>query len=145
MTDAAKTMTETLESVAAASNTAMKDGYEKAVALATDMGAFGKETMEAYVASAQAAGKGMEALTATTVDYTKAALEKGIAAAKSVTGAKSFQEVVELQADYAKTSLDAFLAHLNKSTDLMAASMKDSMKPLNERATAFMSLVQAQR
>ena len=41
-------------------------------------------------------------------------MEDHVAAAKSLTTAKSVQEVVELQTTFAKSSLEAYLAEMNK-------------------------------
>lgn len=138
-------MQETLETVTAQSNAAFKQGYERMTTAASEMNAFAKESMEAFTASAKTAGKGAEEVNARLLAYMKSSLEHGMAAAKSMTAAKSFQEIVELQADYAKSALDAYLTELNKITDLVAASAKESLKPLNERATAFVTIMQTQR
>jgi phasin family protein len=138
-------MKETLETVTAQSNAAFKDAYERMTTAATEMNGFAKESMEAFLVSAKTAGKGVEDVNAHVLSYMKGAMEHGMAAAKSMTAAKSFQEIVEIQADYAKSALETYLSELNKITDLVASSAKESMKPLNERATAFMTLVQNKR
>ena len=62
---------------------------------------------------------------------------------KSLSAAKSVQEVVELQTSYAKTALEAYMAEMGRMTEIVSASVKDSMKPLNERVTDMVEKMQA--
>jgi hypothetical protein len=55
------------------------------------------------------------------------------------------QEVVELQTSFAKSALEAYLAELNKASETVAASFKDSLTPLNARVTAAVEKFQAAR
>ena len=77
--------------------------------------------------------------------YSKKAMEDQVAAAKSLTTAKSVQEVVELQTAYAKSAIEAYIAEMNKASETVSASVKDSFQPINERVTAFVEKVQAAR
>jgi hypothetical protein len=62
------------------------------MAALSEASAFGKQNMEAWVASATAAQKGFEALSARAVAFQKAALENHVAATKSLMTSKSVQE-----------------------------------------------------
>jgi phasin family protein len=136
---------EAFESISTAGNKAMKDGYEKAVAAFGDLNEFSKSNIEAFVASASTAGKGAEKINARVASFAKHALEEGVEIAKKAATAKSVQELMELQSDYAKASIDTYMGEVNKLADLYATSLKDAMKPLNERVTAAVELFQAQR
>lgn len=145
-TKAAKTAaTKTIESAATAGEKVFKDGFEKAVASMGDLGAFSKDNVEALVASVTTASKGAEKINTHVADYTKKAVEDSVAAAKKFAGAKSVQDVIELQSAFAKSSLDAYVGELNTLADLYTTSMKDAMKPLNDRVNAAVELFQAQR
>jgi phasin family protein len=137
--------TEAFESISVAGNKALKDGYDKAVAAMGDINAFSKSNIEALVASASCAGKGAEKINTRVANYTKQAIEDGVEVAKKAASAKSVQELIELQSDWAKSSLDTYMGEVNKLADLYAASLKDAFKPLNERVTAAVELFQAQR
>ena len=134
-----------IETFTTASNKAIKDNVERAMGAFGDMSAFSKENVEALVASMTKAGKGVEQINAAVMAYTKSAMEDGVAAAKKMAGAKSVQEIIELQTDYAKSSLDTYIGEMNRVTDLYATTMKDAFKPLNERVSAAVELFQAQR
>ena len=46
---------------------------------------------------------------------------------------------------YAKTALETYMAEMGKMSEVVSASVKDSMKPLNERMTAMVERMQAAR
>jgi len=142
---AAETVKTTVDQFTAASNTAFKDGVEKTLAALNDANADSKKNLEAVVASVTAATKGAEALGAQAMAFSKANFESQVAAAKSLSGAKSVQEVVELQTAFAKTALETYMAEMGRMTETVSASVKDSMKPLNERMTAMVERLQAAR
>jgi hypothetical protein len=55
------------------------------------------------------------------------------------------QEAVELQTAWAKSALEAYIAQVSKASEIVSASIKDSVKPLNERASAAVEKFQAAR
>lgn len=130
---------------AAAGNQAFKDNAEKSLAALNEMNAQGKRNLEAVVASVTAATRAAETLGAQAMAYTKASLEKQVEVARALTGVRSVQEAVELQTTYARSALETYVAEMNKATEVMAAAMKDTVKPLNERATAMMEAAQSVR
>ena len=140
--DAVKT---TVDQISTASNVAFKDGVEKTLAALNDANAHSKKNLEAVVASVTAATKGAEALGAKAMSFSKSSFESQVAAAKSLTSAKSVQEVVELQTTFAKSALESYMAAMGAMSEIASASMKDSMKPLNERMTAMVERLQAAR
>ncbi|MBR7619678.1 TIGR01841 family phasin [Phenylobacterium glaciei] len=142
---AAETVKNTVEQFTTAGNAAFKDAIEKSLAGLADANAHSKKNLEAVIASVTAATKGAEALGAQATAYSKKAVEANVAAAKSLSGAKSIQEVVELQTSFAKSSMEAYMAELSKMGEIVSASLKDSMKPLNERVTAAVEKLQAVR
>jgi phasin family protein len=142
---AAETVKNTVEQFSTASNQAFKDGVEKSLAALAEANTHSKKNLEAVVASVTAATKGAEALGAQTFAYGKKAAEDQVAAAKSLAAAKSVQEAVELQTAWAKSALEAYIAQVSKASEIVSASIKDSVKPLNERASAAVEKFQAAR
>ena len=140
--DAAKN---TVEQFTAATNVAFKDGVEKSMAAMNEMNAHSKKNLEALVASATASAKGAEALSAQAMAFSKSMFETNVAAAKSLAGAKSVQEVVELQTKFTKSAMESYMAEFAKMSETMSSSVKESMKPLNERVTAAVEKFQAVR
>ncbi|ODT62424.1 MAG: phasin family protein [Phenylobacterium sp. SCN 69-14] len=142
---AAETVNNTVEQFTAAGNVAFKDAVEKSLTQLNELNAHSKKNLEAVIASVTAQAKGAEALGAQAMAYSKKAVEDHVAAAKSLSGAKSVQEVIELQTAYAKSALDAYIAEVSKMSDIVSTSMKDAVKPLNERVTAAVERLQAAR
>ena len=142
---AAETVKNTVEQFTTAGNVAFKDAVEKSLAQLNELNAHSKKNLEAVIASVTAQAKGAEALGAQAMAYSKKAVEDHVAAAKSLSGAKSVQEVIELQTAYAKSALDAYIAEVSKMSDIVSTSMKDAVKPLNERVTASVERLQAAR
>ncbi|MBV9996606.1 MAG: TIGR01841 family phasin [Caulobacteraceae bacterium] len=141
----AETVKTTVEQFTAAGNQALKDSIEKSLTALSDMNTHSKKNIEAVVASVTAATKGAEALGAQAMAYSKKSLEDQVAAARNLSSAKSVQEVVELQTAWAKSALEGYIAELNKASETVAASVKDSFAPINERVTAFVERMQSAR
>lgn len=137
--------TQTFETVTAASNDAVKESFEKSLGAMNDFSAFQKDSVDAVIASATTATKSLEELNTSAMAFAKKSMEDGVAAAKSMSGAKSVQELIELHADYTKSTLDAYLAEVNKSSDLFSSMVKDSFKPINDRMSAAVEVMQSQR
>ena len=142
---AAETIKKTAEQFSTASNQAFKDGVEKSLAALAEANTHSKKNLEAVVASVTAATKGAESLGSQAIAFSKKSVEDQVAAAKTLAGAKSVQEAVELQTTFAKSALEAYLANLNAMSETVTASVKDVFKPINARAAAVVEKVQAAR
>jgi phasin family protein len=145
MDTGADTVRMTVDQFATAGNQAFKDGVEKSLTAINDINAQGKRNMEAVAASVTAAAKGAEALGAQVIAYSKKAFEDQVAQAKALATARSVQEVVELQTAFAKTALESYIVELNRASETVSTTVKDSLRPLNERATAVVEQFQAAR
>ena len=63
--------------------------------------------------------------------------------AKSLAGAKSVQEAIELQTNFAKLAFEAYVAEVTRMSETVAASVKETVAPINERVTALVERVQS--
>jgi len=142
---AAQSAKSTVEQITNAGNSAFKDAVDKSLTALNDVNAHSKKNLEAVIASVTATAKGAEALTSETLAFSKSAMESQVAAAKSLTGIKSVQELFELQSGFAKTAMESYMAQMGKMSEILTASMKDAAKPLNERVTATVAAFQAAR
>jgi phasin family protein len=142
---AAEAAKSTVEQITAASNTAFKEGVEKTLAAINEANTVSKKNLEAVVASVTAATKGAETIGAQAMALSKRTFDDQVAVARSLAGAKSLQDVVELQSTYARSFVESYMAEVGKLTDVVQASLKDSMKPLNERVTDLVGRFQATR
>ncbi|WP_395672835.1 phasin family protein [Phenylobacterium sp.] len=139
------TVNTTAEQFTAASGVAFKDGVEKTLAALNEANTYSQKNLEAVVASVTAAAKGAEALGAQAFAFSKANLDSQVAAARSLAGARSVQEVIELQTAFAKGALEAYVAQFGQVSETFSTSVKDAVKPLNERVTAAVERLQAVR
>jgi phasin family protein len=145
MATGAETLKSTVETFQSAQNKAFKESVEKSLAAFGEVNTHSKKNLEAVVASVTAATKGAETLGAHAMAYSKKSMDDNVAAAKTLASAKSVQEVVELQTTFAKTAFETYMAEMNKMTEIVAASFKESLSPINERVTALVERVQAAR
>ncbi len=133
------------EKLQATGTQALREGMEKTQASMAEMSAHSKQNLEALTASAAAAQKGAEALSAQAVSYGKTSWENGVAAAQTIAQARSIQELIELQTNFAKSAMETYLSEVTKMTETLTGSVKDSFKPINERVTATVEQFQAAR
>ncbi|HEY5289168.1 MAG TPA: TIGR01841 family phasin [Caulobacteraceae bacterium] len=145
MATAKETAQSAVEQFTTTGNKAFKDNFEKSLGVFAELNAHSKKNFEAVVASMTAATKGAETLGAHAVAISKKAVEDQMTAAKTLAGAKSVQEVIELQTSFAKSAFESYVAGMNKMAETVAASMKESASPINERVTAFVERVQTTR
>ena len=145
MEDGANAFKTTVDQFTTAGNQAFKESVDKSLTALNDVNAQGKRNLEAVVASVTAATKGAEALGAQAVAYGKKAFEDNISQARALTGARSVQEVVELQTAFAKSALEAYIGELNRASETVSSALKDSLRPLNERTSALVETFQSAR
>ncbi|MEM6850929.1 MAG: phasin family protein [Pseudomonadota bacterium] len=137
--------TAALDSMAAVSNEAVKENMEKVMKSFGDFSAFGRETLEAVMTSANALTKNVETFNNETINYSKQSLEDGMSAAKAAMTSRSVQELIEINTDFTKSAFDSYMGQLNKMSDMMVSAAKDTTEPLNDRFTAMVEMVQSYR
>ena len=70
----------------------------------------GKENVDAVVASAGTLTKGVQAIATAYADYSKKSFEESKTYVEKLAGVKSIEKAVEIQAEYAKTAYELFMA-----------------------------------
>lgn len=133
----------TVERASAAGNQAFKDGVEKSLGMLNEVNSLSKGNIEAVIESMTAATKGVETVGAQTAAFAKKNWEDAVAAGKSLSTAKSVQEVIELQSSWAKSSIEAYVSEMNSISETLSASFKDTFKPINARVTAAVEKMQS--
>jgi phasin family protein len=98
---------------------------------------FGKDGVEAYIASANAVTKGFQSIAQETADFSRKAFEKGSAAFEKATAAKSIDKAFEVQSAFAKESYEAFVTQMTKLNELYVATAKEAYKPFEASLAAF--------
>lgn len=134
-----------VEKASTASNQAFKDAADRSLSALNELNGQGKSNLEAMMASVTSATRGAEALGAHVMSYAKISMESQVEAARQMSSARSMQEIVELQTAFAKKAMEGYMAEMNRASEIVSNAVKDSMKPLNERAAAMTEAVQSQR
>jgi phasin family protein len=135
----------TAEAAMANGSEALKAGFDKAIKNYDLVLGYGKDTAEAVMKSATAAGKGVETLSNEIYAYSKQSLEESITATRAVMSSKSLHEAFEYQSDYAKSAFEAYVGELARFGELFTATAKDSVAPLQGRVEAWLDIVQTTR
>jgi hypothetical protein len=77
--------------------------------------------------------KGWQAIAAEMSDYTKRSFEESTATFEKLIGAKSVEQAVEIQTNYAKRAYDEYMHQVSKIGGMYASLAKEAYKPV-ERA-----------
>jgi len=72
------------------------------------------------------------AIAGETTNYSKTYLDKRFAFIEKLLGAKSFDTVIQIQSEYAKTSFEDFVAQSKKIGELYSNLAKLAFKPVEE-------------
>ncbi|HEY4114385.1 MAG TPA: phasin family protein [Rhizomicrobium sp.] len=136
---------ETAETVLTNGTEAFKDGFAKAAKAYDHFLGFGKETVEAYLRAANAAGKGFETYQSEMFAFTKQSLEDSLAATKAVLGSKSVHEAIETQSGFAKTAFDTYVGEVNRLNEIALSTAKETFEPIQGRIQAWVEVVQNTR
>lgn len=142
MTTRKKTGAEDFEGAMQNGANVMKEGFDQAAKGYEQFVAFGKDTAEAWMKSANVAGKGFEKMHNEMYSFSRQTMEDGVAAAKAVFACESVQDAVAIQSGFAKTAFEAYVQQMTKLGDIAQKVAKEASEPLQERTTAWVEFVQ---
>ncbi len=91
---------------------------------------FGKEQLEAASSVAASLAKGFQTIAAETTDYSKKSIESNSAYVEKLLGAKSLDNAIQIQSEYAKVAYEGFVAQTTKIGELYASLAKEAFKPV---------------
>jgi hypothetical protein len=91
-----------------------------------------KNGFDVSVRSLGEVNKGLQAIAATVTDYSKKAFEDGTRAFEQLIGAKSFEQALEIQSQYAKKAFDAYVAQTSKLGEMYVDLARSAYKPVEE-------------
>lgn len=94
---------------------------------------FNRENVEAMLVSSNIVAKGFEVVGKEFAAYAQKAAEANMAAAKNLGSAKNPQDLMDMQADWAKNAFDGFLAETAKLQDISTKVSTQAAQPINER------------
>src|SRR4026207_368839 len=94
----------------------------------------GKDGYDAAVSSFGEANKGFQAIAAEITAYSKKSFEDGTRAFEKLLSAKSFEQVFEIQSQYARMAYEAHVAELSKLGGMYAGLTRDAYRPAEQAA-----------
>ena len=106
--------------------TALFENYEQ-------LTSFGQGNIEAVIEANQVLAKGFEALGKEVMGFAQAQLEQATLAARALFGARTLQDVIAVNNDFARSSFESFLENSSKIGELGAKVANDAMRPLGAR------------
>lgn len=93
-----------------------------------------KETLDASLRAFAELNKGFQAITAEVTNYSKKVFEDGTRAFEQLIGAKSVEQAVEVQSQYAKKAFDSWTAQVAKLQEMYVALAQDAYRPVEQTA-----------
>jgi len=105
---------------------AMLGGYD-------DIAVASKDYMDALIAAGDIWFKGYEEIGKACFAYAQETAELGAEAAKAVMSAKTVQDVIDLQTDFAKQRFDSMTSEGAKISEMSVKAMNDAMAPIQKR------------
>ena len=90
----------------------------------------GKDGFDAAVRSFGEVNKGFQAIAAEVTDYSKKAFEDSTRAFEQLVGAKSIEQAIEIQSQYAKKAYETYITEMSKLGEMYVGLAKDAYKPV---------------
>lgn len=113
----------------------VKEGFEKAVRTVEDMVQFGQGNFEAFVQSGQIWAAGVQDLSRQAAASVQSSYEQGVANLRQLAAVKSVKEAVDLQTQFARTSVEKAVADSSRFTDASVKLFEQALAPLTARVT----------
>ena len=93
-----------------------------------------KDQLEHAAATAATLTRGFQAIATETTDYSKRSLESTSSYIEKLFTAKTLENAIQIQTEYAKSQLEGFVAQATKISELYKELAKEAIKPVE---TAF--------
>ena len=135
---------------------ASTEGYEQAIAMGKehvanasnamfrsydDIATLNKQNVEAAMKAGNIWTKSYEDLGKAYFGFAQDAAERGAEAAKAMMTAKTVQDVIDVQTDYAKQRFDHFVAEGTKLSEMSVKVATEAMEPLQKQFDSAVSIL----
>lgn len=115
----------TKEQVEKASDAALR-GYDELTAI-------NKDNMDAFVQAANIMSKGVEDMGKVYWAFAQSSVETGVEASKALMGARTINDVMEIQTDLVRSNVDNAIAEGTKLTEMAVKVTNETAAPLQKR------------
>ena len=92
----------------------------------------GKDNMDTAVKAFGEFNKGFQAIATEVTDYSKKAFEEGTATFEKLAGAKSVEQAVQIQSDYAKKAYEDYVTQASKIGEMYVDLAKEFYTPVED-------------
>lgn len=106
-----------------------------------EVAGFSQGNVEAVMLSGSIVARGVEDLGKAWLDLGQHSLQRSVAIAQALAGVRTLQELIELQTDLARATLDRLLAESVRISELSAKVANEAVAPLQARVGSALSLV----
>jgi phasin family protein len=96
-----------------------------------DLAEINQRGLSAVMAAGNAAAKGVEALNAELLAFTKSRVEESIGQVKALAGVKTVADLMDLQSEYVRTTFDAYVQASTKAGEMTAKVAQEALEPIN--------------
>ncbi|WP_188762613.1 phasin family protein [Sandarakinorhabdus glacialis] len=110
-----------------------KEAVENSMKSLDEMTEMARGNVEALLAAARAATAGIESIAAHVGEVSKKNFETTSVAVKAITAAKTPNEMLQLQGEFAKAQFDASVAEMSKLTEMMMKLAGEVFEPVQNR------------
>jgi len=131
--DAGFAAAEQIKTVVSEANDRAKTAMEKNAKIIEELAELSRGNVEAFVASSKVAAKGVETLSQSAANYSRARFEEATAAFKSFTDVKSATDFFKLQGDFARSAFDSAVAESARVSESVLKLAGDVAEPLTSR------------
>ena len=113
----------------------MEEATQKVLRACDEFTSFGKENVDAFVQSGSVFSKGCEDLSKTLMGSSQSTVEAAIATSKAMLAVKTLRELMDIQTDFFRKTVDTLMADSTRVSELSAKITHKAMQPINDRMT----------
>ena len=110
-----------------------KEAVEHSMKSLDEMTEMARGNVEALLASARAATAGIESVAAHVSEASKKSFEEASSIAKAIAAAKTPNEMMQLQSDFAKKQFDSAVSEFSKLSEMMVKLAGEVFEPVQNR------------
>jgi hypothetical protein len=96
---------------------------------AFDIPSFGKDNVDVAMKSADAVTKGIQAMAAEAMDYSKRSMDASGAAWEKLLAVKSLDKVVEVQSDLVRAAYEDYVGQVGRFNEIVTDMAQGAYKP----------------
>lgn len=111
----------------------MTNGLMKAC---EEAGSMAREQIDAAMLSAAAMTKGIEEIARNANGLIQESMARSVSAGKTLMGAKTMQEMMDMQNEFMKDCFDCWMAGTSKISEISARMTQDVMKPIADHTNS---------